>query len=315
MSAILLAPLFTIHMPLYLFLICSFQTSRRSPRLWSLLEIHLRALRCDLEKTHDIFCGVCVFARVCVCVCVCVCVRLCPYCSRVLHELLSVPPWIHTGGVHCRHGCQERRVAQTDGSQSARPRLDHGCWRWCLSDLQVRARSDRGIAGPPFFRGAWPHMCTMTGVCNSWSLCACRTFFNCVGGGGGEGGARAPPPPPPPYVPHAGYPPEDGVLFSLPDFCDVSLHCIPLIPQFSVRRRPGITVSRNRLSTVVAFLIFPLGFVVFSLPFSDTICDLGFCDQLANYGEYSGAPSESQTFEYAKTILSLMTKEKDDRGK
>ncbi|XP_065196098.1 ATP-citrate synthase-like [Sycon ciliatum] len=52
-----------------------------------------------------------------------------------------------------------------------------------------------------------------------------------------------------------------------------------------------------------------------SVIYSDTICDLGFCDQLANYGEYSGAPSESQTFEYAKTILSLMTKEKDDRGK
>lgn len=29
--------------------------------------------------------------------------------------------------------------------------------------------------------------------------------------------------------------------------------------------------------------------------------------ELANYGEYSGAPSESQTYEYAKTILKLMT--------
>ena len=29
--------------------------------------------------------------------------------------------------------------------------------------------------------------------------------------------------------------------------------------------------------------------------------------ELANYGEYSGAPSESQTFEYAKTLLKLMT--------
>lgn len=28
---------------------------------------------------------------------------------------------------------------------------------------------------------------------------------------------------------------------------------------------------------------------------------------MANYGEYSGDPSESQTFEYAKTILSIMT--------
>ena len=40
---------------------------------------------------------------------------------------------------------------------------------------------------------------------------------------------------------------------------------------------------------------------------SDTICELGGADELANYGEYSGAPSESQTFQYAKTILKLMT--------
>lgn len=30
---------------------------------------------------------------------------------------------------------------------------------------------------------------------------------------------------------------------------------------------------------------------------------------MANYGEYSGAPTEQQTYEYAKTILSLMTRE------
>ena len=45
-----------------------------------------------------------------------------------------------------------------------------------------------------------------------------------------------------------------------------------------------------------------------SVIYSDTICDLGGASELANYGEYSGAPSESQTFEYAKTILSLMTR-------
>ena len=48
---------------------------------------------------------------------------------------------------------------------------------------------------------------------------------------------------------------------------------------------------------------------------SDTICDLGGGDELANYGEYSGAPSESQTFEYAKTVLSLMTKDKHPDGR
>jgi ATP citrate (pro-S)-lyase len=45
-----------------------------------------------------------------------------------------------------------------------------------------------------------------------------------------------------------------------------------------------------------------------SVIYSDTICDLGGGNELANYGEYSGAPSEHQTFEYAKTILGLMTK-------
>ena len=49
--------------------------------------------------------------------------------------------------------------------------------------------------------------------------------------------------------------------------------------------------------------------------YSDTICDLGAANELANYGEYSGAPSEQQTYDYAKTILSLMTKEKRKEGK
>lgn len=44
-----------------------------------------------------------------------------------------------------------------------------------------------------------------------------------------------------------------------------------------------------------------------SVIYSDTICDLGGSEELANYGEYSGAPSEQQTYEYAKTILNLMT--------
>ncbi|KAI5750132.1 hypothetical protein M8J76_013077 [Diaphorina citri] len=52
-----------------------------------------------------------------------------------------------------------------------------------------------------------------------------------------------------------------------------------------------------------------------SVVYSDTICDLGGASELANYGEYSGAPSEQQTYEYAKTILSLMTQEKHPQGK
>jgi ATP citrate (pro-S)-lyase len=52
-----------------------------------------------------------------------------------------------------------------------------------------------------------------------------------------------------------------------------------------------------------------------SVIYSDTICDLGGSTELANYGEYSGAPSEQQTYEYAKTIFSSMTKEKHPDGK
>ena len=55
--------------------------------------------------------------------------------------------------------------------------------------------------------------------------------------------------------------------------------------------------------------------ILCSLPCSDTICDLGGAAELANYGEYSGAPSEGQTYEYAKTIMSLMTKEIHPDGK
>ena len=36
---------------------------------------------------------------------------------------------------------------------------------------------------------------------------------------------------------------------------------------------------------------------------------------MANYGEYSGAPSEQQTYDYARTLLSLMTKERHAEGK
>lgn len=52
-----------------------------------------------------------------------------------------------------------------------------------------------------------------------------------------------------------------------------------------------------------------------SVIYSDTICELGGASELANYGEYSGAPSEQQTYEYAKTILGLMTKQKHPDGK
>jgi len=52
-----------------------------------------------------------------------------------------------------------------------------------------------------------------------------------------------------------------------------------------------------------------------SVIYSDTICALGGSTELANYGEYSGAPSEQQTYDYARTILSMMTRKKHKEGK
>ncbi|OCH88544.1 ATP-citrate synthase [Obba rivulosa] len=45
-----------------------------------------------------------------------------------------------------------------------------------------------------------------------------------------------------------------------------------------------------------------------SVVYSDAIAAHGFAHELANYGEYSGAPTEGQTYEYAKTIIDLMTR-------
>lgn len=43
-----------------------------------------------------------------------------------------------------------------------------------------------------------------------------------------------------------------------------------------------------------------------SVVYADAIASAGFADELANYGEYSGAPTETQTFHYARTVLDLM---------
>jgi len=52
-----------------------------------------------------------------------------------------------------------------------------------------------------------------------------------------------------------------------------------------------------------------------SVIYADTICDLGFGDELSNYGEYSGNPTTEDTYEYTKTVLGLMTSEKDPLGR
>jgi ATP citrate (pro-S)-lyase len=43
-----------------------------------------------------------------------------------------------------------------------------------------------------------------------------------------------------------------------------------------------------------------------SVVYADAIASAGFVSELANYGEYSGAPTETQTYNYAKTVLDLM---------
>ncbi|KAK6903719.1 ATP-citrate synthase subunit 1 [Kwoniella mangroviensis CBS 10435] len=45
-----------------------------------------------------------------------------------------------------------------------------------------------------------------------------------------------------------------------------------------------------------------------SVVYSDAIAAAGFAHELANYGEYSGAPTEGQTYEYAKTIIDLIVR-------
>lgn len=52
-----------------------------------------------------------------------------------------------------------------------------------------------------------------------------------------------------------------------------------------------------------------------SVIYADTVVDLGYMHELADYGEYSGDPSTAETREYARTILDLMTREKVEGGK
>jgi ATP-citrate lyase beta-subunit len=52
-----------------------------------------------------------------------------------------------------------------------------------------------------------------------------------------------------------------------------------------------------------------------SVIYTDTVVDLGYAKELANYGEYSGDPSTEMTYEYTKTVLDLMTREPDPKGR
>lgn len=52
-----------------------------------------------------------------------------------------------------------------------------------------------------------------------------------------------------------------------------------------------------------------------SVVYADTISDYGWGHELANYGEYSGAPSEELTYQYAHTVLKCMFDVKREEGK
>lgn len=52
-----------------------------------------------------------------------------------------------------------------------------------------------------------------------------------------------------------------------------------------------------------------------SVVYADTVADYGFGAELANYGEYSGAPTSEETRAYASTIFELMTKYKHSEPK
>ncbi|WP_456480197.1 ATP citrate lyase citrate-binding domain-containing protein [Nautilia sp.] len=53
-----------------------------------------------------------------------------------------------------------------------------------------------------------------------------------------------------------------------------------------------------------------------SVVYADTIADMaGGVEDLANYGEYSGGPTTDETRFYTETVLDLMTREKDEKGR
>ncbi|MFW9971261.1 MAG: ATP citrate lyase citrate-binding domain-containing protein [Candidatus Odinarchaeota archaeon] len=52
-----------------------------------------------------------------------------------------------------------------------------------------------------------------------------------------------------------------------------------------------------------------------SVIYTDTIADLGFSEELANYGEYSGNPSQEHTEIYAQTLIDLITEKPDPKGR
>jgi succinyl-CoA synthetase beta subunit len=52
-----------------------------------------------------------------------------------------------------------------------------------------------------------------------------------------------------------------------------------------------------------------------SVIYTDTIADMGFANELGNYGEYSGNPNREHTELYAQTIIDVLTEKPDPQGR
>ena len=52
-----------------------------------------------------------------------------------------------------------------------------------------------------------------------------------------------------------------------------------------------------------------------SVVYTDTIADMGFANELGNYGEYSGNPNREHTELYAQTVIDVMTEKPDPQGR
>mmetsp|Transcript_30954 Transcript_30954/g.50072 ORF Transcript_30954/g.50072 Transcript_30954/m.50072 type:complete len:429 (-) Transcript_30954:479-1765(-) len=50
-----------------------------------------------------------------------------------------------------------------------------------------------------------------------------------------------------------------------------------------------------------------------SVIYTDTVVDMGYGHELGNYAEYSGNPNENETYQFAKTLLDLATRNPDGR--
>ena len=51
-----------------------------------------------------------------------------------------------------------------------------------------------------------------------------------------------------------------------------------------------------------------------SIIYLDAIANYGQAAGIANYGEYSGNPTTEESYQYARTVLNLMTRELHDQG-